>query len=290
MKRRRALIVGDQTPLTESVAALLRVRRFEVVEPPGDRSDFNVLTRTLIDHRVDAVVHTGLIRWGRRLDADVVGTMRLAAAITHPDSEVRIVTAASSAAAYAASSQAPALRRESDTPQPASGTLAGRILEAEDYLRNMSARSPHINVSILRLADLAGISPGGPLAELLRGPMVPQLPGFNPRIQLLHIDDAAAALTHAVDRALAGVYNVAGPEPLRWRAAIQQRPPEMRSPPMVRRARALVRPPWMPLLNADTFDVLRFGRCIDTGLLAATDFRCRHTTADCVMAHARPPT
>ena len=290
MKRRRALIVGDPTPLTETVAALLRVRRFEVVEPEAHTSDFDVLTRTLIDHRVDAVVHTGLIRWGRRLDADVVGTMRLAAAITHPDSEVRTVTVASSAAAYGASSQAPALRRESDTPHPASGTVAARILEAEDYLRSMSARSPHINVSILRLADLAGTSPGGPLIELLRGPVVPQLPGFNPRIQLLHADDAAAALTHAVDRGLAGVYNVAGPQPLRWRDAVQLRQPETSSPPLVRWARALVRPPWTPVISADTFDVLRFGRCIDTALLTATDFHCRHTTEDCVMAHAPPPT
>ena len=154
----------------------------------------------------------------------------------------------------------------------------------------MSVRSPHINVSILRLADLAGTSPGGPLAELLRGPVIPQVPGFNPSIQLLHLDDAAAALAHAVDRGLAGVYNVAGPQPLRWREAVQLRRPETSSPPIVRWARTLVRPPRTPVMSAETFDVLRFGSCIDTALVATTDFRCRHTTADCVRAVGPPPT
>ena len=289
MKRRRALIVGDPTPLTESVAALLRDRRFDVVEPPADTSDFEMLAQTLIDDHVHTVVHAGLIRWGRRLDVDVIGTMRLAAALTHPDSEVRTVTAASSAAAYSASSDAPALRRESETLQPAPGTLAARIIEAEGYLRNMSASSPHINVSILRFADLAATSPAGPLAELLRRTVVPTFAGFNPKIQLLHLDDAAAALEHAADRGLAGVYNVAGPQPLPWRDAAHRTQHATTFPPIGRWARALLQPRRMPAITTDTADVLRFGRCIDTALIAGTDFRARHTTADCVTANADRP-
>ena len=289
MKRRRALIVGDPSPLTRSLAALLRVRRIEVVEPPADTSDFEMLARALIHGRVDTVVHTGLIRWGRRLDADVIGTMRLAAALAHPDSAVRTVTAASSAAAYRSSSRAPAVRRESEDLHAAAGTLAARIIEAEGYLRNMSVSNPHINVSILRFADLAATSPGGPLAELLQATVVPILAGFNPSIQLLHLDDAAAALNHAVDRGLAGVYNVAGAQTIRWRDAAQQTKRAATFPAIGPWASVLLRPRRMPAITTDTADVLRFGRCIDTALIAGTGFRSRHTTVDCATATTRQP-
>jgi UDP-glucose 4-epimerase len=242
----------------------------------------------LLDSGADAVVdHCAILR-GRVLDVVVIGTMRLAAALADPAVAVRTVVMASSVAAYDASSHAPVLRRESEELRPDAETTAARVLEAESYVRRFAEAHPHINVSILRLADLAGTSPGGPLAELLDADRVPVLAGFDPMIQMLHVDDAAAALAHAATGALAGTFNVAA-APMRWRNAVQvaQRPvreiPDV-GPWTVPFARLL----GMAATSDDTVDVLRFGRCVDTALLAGTGFHPRRTSADCARSGAGP--
>ena len=287
MRRRRIVVVGDPSPLRASCTAMLRTRRdVTVVDAPDDPADFEALTRTVLGAHVDAVVDTGLVCWGRRPEAGVIGTMRLAAAVAHPDAAVRTVAAASSAAAYSASSRAPLFRREAEHVQPATGTLAAQLVEAEQYLRSMAMANPHIAVSILRLADLAGPPPSrGPLAELLGAGLVPMLAGFDPLIQLLHVDDAAAALQHAVVGGLAGIYNVAAHPPLRWSDAIRRAGATVaRLPPLGPWTGAWARARGFAPIAPDTADVLRFGRCIDVTLIAGTGFQPRHTTADCVAA------
>jgi UDP-glucose 4-epimerase len=49
-----------------------------------------------------------------------------------------------------------------------------------------------------------------PLGQYLRLPVLPTVLGFNPRLQLLHVDDALAALHRATVEDVPGTFNVAG--------------------------------------------------------------------------------
>jgi UDP-glucose 4-epimerase len=286
MSARRVLLVGPGSPLRDAVSdALGRRSDLDVVLESNGRGDHRALVDALVGSSIDTVIDTGLIRWGRTLDVDVIGTMRLAAAIADPGAMVRTVVVASSAVAYPASSRAPVLRRESEAFLPAGGTAA-RIVEAERYVRSLAEAQPHISVSILRLADLAGVSPGGPLTELLHARVVPAVAGFDPMIQLLHIGDAAAAIEHASACALAGTYNVAA-QPARWREAARAAHRTVREIPDIGPwTAAFARLFGVAAITAETIDDLRFGRCVDTALIAGTGFHPRRTTADCARTAA----
>src|SRR6185312_13511890 len=92
--------------------------------------------------------------------------------------------------------------------------------------------TPNVSVSILRLADLAGPGTRDPLAAILADPVVPAVWGFDPSVQLLHVDDAVEALGHAVEHDLAGIYNVAAHDLVRWRRAGRlMRKPVVELPP-----------------------------------------------------------
>jgi len=288
VKRQRAIIVGPPTDLTFAVDQRLSARRdTEIVAGPARQAEHDALAQALVEDRIDTVVHTGLVSWGRDLTADVIGTMRLAAAVTHPDAVVQRVVVTSSTAVYPATSRGPKFHRESETIQPDSAGIPAQLFEAESYVRKLAADQPNIDVCVLRLADLAGTRPGGPLAELLRAPLVPAVAGFDPMITLLHIDDAAAAIEHAVTSRLAGTYNVAAPQPMRWRAAVRLIGSRVQHVPLTT---AWLRPlgRWSDglLVPPELFDVLRFGRCVDTTLISGTGYRPRHTTADCVRMAA----
>ena len=86
-------------------------------------------------------------------------------------------------------------------------------------MRDLATTNPNLSVSILRLADLAGRDTTDMLGRLLSGRVVPAIWGFDPAVQLLHVDDAVGALAHAADHELAGVYNVASHRVIRWRRA-----------------------------------------------------------------------
>ena len=147
---------------------------------------------------------------------DVITTQQLTAAVSGRESPVRVVVAVSSTEAYTPRGASPLWRRE-DEELPAAGPVAGTILEAERYLRDLADGQPHISVAVLRLADLAGPATWSPLTSLWRRPIVPYVAGYDPPIQVLHIDDAAAAVEHAVADELAGTMNVAGPGVVPWR-------------------------------------------------------------------------
>ena len=218
----------------------------------------------------------------------MIGTMRLAAAAAQPGSTVRTVTGASSVLIYPATSAAPRQHREHETLDPAPGGVAARLLEAEHYLRALADDNPHVSVAVLRLADLAGIPPQGPLARLLARPLVPAIAGFDPPIQLLDLDDAAAALQHAAERDLAGTYNVAGNGALPWsvaaRSAGKRLVPLLGPPAWIA---ALAPRLGLRALGPELIDTLRFGRLGDTGLLTATGFTPSHSTAACAARRRR---
>lgn len=286
------LVTGSDEPLGAAVVTRLRRRAgLSIVETGSQVGSYEDIAELMTAHRVSAVIHTGLVAWSSNIDVDVIGTMRLSAAAAQPGSTVRSVTAASSVLVYPASSGAPRQHREHEAPEPAPRAAAARLLEAERYLRTLADENPHMSIAILRLADLACTPPQGPLARLLSRPVVPTIAGFDPPIQLLDLDDAAAALEHAALRGLAGTYNVAADGALPWSAAVRlagkRVAPILAPPSWIATVAARV---GIPALGPQLIDTLRFGRLVDTGLLAATGFEPRHTTAACAArARSAPP-
>ena len=78
------------------------------------------------------------------------------------------------------------------------------MVEAEEYLRTLADRQPHLSVAILRLADLTGPGISGGLSSLWQRRVVPYIAGYDPPIQALHVDDATGAIVHAAACELAG--------------------------------------------------------------------------------------
>lgn len=255
-----------------------------------DTWEYGAIVDLLGDLAIDTVVHVGLVTGRHRssvneadtnsssgalraTDGRVIQTMRLAAAVGRRDGPVRNFVVASSASVYPASSRSPMVHREHETLSPSPNSEAAALLEAEDYVRDVALANPHIAVAILRLCDLVGRGVTSSLASLLRAPFVPFIPGFDPSVQLLHVDDALAALEHAASTELAGLYNVAGEGTIRWRRAIN----------------AAGRWPWpvLPAALGSLSSVLRFGRCLDTDALSGTGFTAAHSSEQCARSAGR---
>jgi UDP-glucose 4-epimerase len=115
----------------------------------------------------------------------------------------------SSAAIYGAGQNDPSFFVEDMTnwDKLASGVTRD-LLEMEQLVNEFAVRNDSCGVTVLRLG--LRVSEDTSLARYLSLPIVPTFTGFDPRLQLLHEDDAADAIVRAVMGDHAGVYNVAG--------------------------------------------------------------------------------
>ena len=281
MTMRRILVTGASTPLGRRLVA--RLGGHDDVEAVGVDAHRGVPT-TLLD-TADTVIHAAMCpaRSGTasRDAADVIATQQLAAIIGRV-SPVRVVVGVSSTEVYPPGSAAPQWRSEGEALRPAAGSRAALILEAESYLRDVAQRQPHISVSILRLADLVGAGISSPLTSSWTRQVVPFVPGYDPAIQLLHVDDAVGAIEHAADRELAGTMNVAGEGVVTWRGTARLSGrlvmPAAIVPDGLAAMLTTLRVPHVP---ASDLDLLRFGRCVDTAALRTSGFRPEHSTESC---------
>ena len=90
------------------------------------------------------------------------------------------------------------------------------LLEVEAFLRDFADDSPHVTVTLLRFANVLGDDLDTPFAIALRRPVVPEILGFDPRVQFVHSDDVVGALMYATNHDVPGVYNVAGDGNMPW--------------------------------------------------------------------------
>ena len=302
---KHVLVVGAATPLGQRVAARLLAEpdAESVVGLIGPREEVGIdgveaveidrelreLGPLLADREIDTVVQIGLARdrtgeTSRPATADVIQTMKLCAALSAETSPVRSVVAASSSAAYPIGSDAPLLHRESLEVVAEEDSAAALLLEAEGYLRQLAEQRPHINVAIMRLAPLAGLP--GELAWMLERRFLPAVIGFDPGVQVLHADDAAAGLAFAATRELAGLYNLASRGTVYWSEAARQLRRNaipflpIEAGPLAPVAHAL----GLPHLPEGMLDLLRFGHTIDTTKLAEAGFEAAHEQAQCLAA------
>ncbi|MFF0494859.1 NAD-dependent epimerase/dehydratase family protein [Nocardia aobensis] len=205
---------------------LRRMGRAEFV-----RADIrNPLIRKVIDgNKVDTVVHPAVLSrppagGGRAAmkDYNVFGAMQLMAVCQKAPS-VRRVVVRSSSAVYGCGPKDPAkFTEEMSARTPPKGWFARDMIEVEGFVRGMARRRPDIAAAILRFAPIVGPRLAGRGVQYFRSPITPTIFGRDPRMQLLHEEDAIAALAHAAHSAPGGTFNVAGDGALALSQAIRR--------------------------------------------------------------------
>jgi UDP-glucose 4-epimerase len=277
--------------LSKVVGVDLVPPRFQLDGVKFVRADIRnpVVGKVLAVEEVDTVVHLSVRpspgRGGRSSmkETNVIGTMQLLAACQRAPG-VRKLVLKSATEVYGASPRDPAMFTEDMAPKrtPRSG-YAKDTVEVEGYVRGLARRRPDILVTTLRMARLLSPQIDSPLGRYLRMPVIPTVLGFDPRLQVLHDEDALAVLHRAVVNDIAGTFNVAGTGIVMLSQAIRRlgRPtipvPQFGLSTVGQMVARTVRVDIPP----DLVEFLTYGRGVDTSALADTfGYRPKHSSAE----------
>jgi UDP-glucose 4-epimerase len=310
------LVTGVSRHLGGRLAALLaadpaieRVIGVDTVPPPRDlglgrtefvRADIRnpLIAKVIATARVDTVVHLNITALPRSAggrasmqEMNVIGTMQLLAACQKSASVERLVVK-SSTAVYGSSSRDPALFTEETEPKslPRAG-YAKDAVEVEGYVRGFARRRPDVSVGVLRFTDVIGPGADSLLLRYLRLPVVPTVLGFDPRVQLLHADDALEVLRRATLAGRPGTVNVGGEGVLLLSQMVRRagRVPVPVPSSAVQVAGRAVRRAGLLDFSREQLEFLEFGRVVDiTRLRTEFGYRPRYDTVrafDDVIKH-----
>lgn len=285
------------------------VRRLPGVEFLSTDVRRPTLVSVLAERAVDTVVHLDVreapLTQGEGRAAvkenNVLGTMQLLGACQKVRGLRRLVVR-SSTQVYGSPAREPAVFDEDSPPRaPAGGGFARDVAEVEGYVRGFARRRPEVAVTVLRFAHLLGPGSDSRLAAYFRLPVLPTVFGYDPRLQLVHEDDALEVLAEAAgDRGLgpggAGVFNVAGDGVLTLAQAARRlgRPMVPVPSPLTPWLGSVLRTLGISGVSAEQFRSLLAGRVVRTGLLReARGGPLPHTTAetfaDFVAVHGGGP-
>src|SRR5947207_11712458 len=196
------------------------IERTEVVRTDSPHS---ILARIVRATQVDTIVHTHLVVDSTRAtsrtlhEINVIGTMKLLHAAVAAANRVRKVVLKSSGLVYGANKADPYFFREDMARTgPATTPVERSLLEVEGFVRDFADDNPHVDVSLLRFANVLGVDIETPFTAALRRPVVPEILGFDPRLQFIHEDDVVDALMYAINNDIPGVYNVGADGVLPW--------------------------------------------------------------------------
>jgi UDP-glucose 4-epimerase len=171
-----------------------------------------LLVELLLSEKVHTVVHAAFVDAYRSsekaFDLNVIGTMKTLGAAS--EAGVRKVILRSSTSVYGAQPTNPAFLTEN---YPLNGNKASgairNFVEIEAFINGFRRQCPEMVVTVLRFAHLVGPTVDSPLARFLRLNPPLTLLGFDPLMQVIHEVDAIAAMVHAVQNDVPGVFNVA---------------------------------------------------------------------------------
>jgi UDP-glucose 4-epimerase len=224
--------------------------------------------------KVDTVVHLAVMvdspRDERSIhETDVIGTMNILAGCSAPSSTVRRLIVKSSQVAYGAGpNDASFFSEEMTNPERPTSSITRDLLDMEQLVSEFALRNESCQVTVLRLGFR--VSEDTTLASYLSLPIVPTFAGFDPRLQLLHEDDAAEAIVRAVLGEHPGVFNVAagGVVLLSQAIAIMGGTPAPILPPYARWiGRLALRAMTRVQLPAHLADVMAYGSVMDCSRL-----------------------
>jgi UDP-glucose 4-epimerase len=210
---------GPDRIVTVDVAAppeALGVRHhsLDLTEPASDQR----LLELLREEEVETVVHCAFFTSPRRdagyaHELESIGTLSVLAASAAAG--VRRVVMRSFTAVYGARGHNPNFLTEDHPlqPNPALRWVRDK-LEAEQHAASFARRYPDMMVSVLRFAPLFGPGVHTFYTRIFDHRVVPLLLGYDPLVQLLHPDDAVAALMAAVEGGASGPCNVVPSRPI----------------------------------------------------------------------------
>jgi UDP-glucose 4-epimerase len=308
----RVLVTGLGTFWGSRVAAALEQRPevdlvvgVDVREPrvPLTRTEFvradatyAILRRIVDATQVDTVLHAHLevdstrVK-GRQLhEANVIATTNLLAAVAAESSAVRKVVVKTSTLVYGSNFDDPYFFRETThRTHPPTTPVERSLIEVDALVRDFAEDHPEVAVTSLRFANVLGDDVSTVFSRMLRMPAVPEVFGYDPRLQFVHEDDVTRALAHVTTQELPGTFNVAGPGTITWseacRAVARRR---LALPPVFTgAARVPLRLLRVVDIPPEVLSLLRYGRGVDTGAFVDTGFEYRYTTPATVDAFAR---
>ena len=224
----RVLITGVSNPLGAEVARRLAPQvsflfGCDVADPVSalEEMDFvhadtrqAAIAKMVRQLRIDTVVHLAVTVDSAREDrasheTNVIGTMNVLTSCTAPASRVERLVVKSSQAIYDAGPTDPSFFSEDMVgPERQGSAVTKDLREMEQLVSEFALRNPHSDVTTLRLGYR--VTEETTLAKYLSLPIVPTFAGFDPRLQLLHEEDAAEAIVRSVIGDHPGVFNVAG--------------------------------------------------------------------------------
>jgi UDP-glucose 4-epimerase len=229
---RRVVITGIASHWAAELARRLEgdptidfIAGIDTTEPAGDleRTEFieadirnPVLARILPVTEADTVVHCGFLWYpepgksARALhDINVIGSLQLLAACERTPT-LRSLVVRGSAAIYGCEPAAPSFFTEDMARRyPLKTRFQRDVGELEGYFENFARRHSEISCCLLRCQPEIGPGLEAPLVRYLSLPVVPTQLGFDPRLQLLHAEDATGALLAATQNPVRGPVNVA---------------------------------------------------------------------------------
>ncbi len=164
-------------------------------------------------HRIEALIHLNIMHNPRQSTAEhhdfnIVGTQKLLE-FCHQHG-VRKVVLLSSANVYGpAPGNNQFLTEEAPLMAGQNMGFMRDLIGMDMYASSYFWRYPQIETVILRPVHIVGAVHNAP-SNFLRLKTVPTLLGYDPMIQLLHIDDLIQALELSLKPGVRGIYNIAG--------------------------------------------------------------------------------
>lgn len=289
----------EQLPEVELVVGVdtreprLPLTRTEFVK--ADAS-YSILRRMVRAAQVDTVLHTHLEvdstrTSSRRIhEVNVIGTMNLLAAAAAEGSAVRKIVLKASTLIYGSNFTDPYFFRETQQrAHPPTTPVERSLVEVDALVGDFAEDHPEVAVTSLRFANVLGDDVTTVFSRMLRMTAVPEVFGYDPRLQFVHEDDVTRALAHATVHDVAGTFNVAGPGTITWgeacRAVSRRR---LAMPPVFTGAARLpLRLLRVVDIPPEVLSLLRYGRGVDTTAFVDTGFEYRYTTPATVEAFAK---
>ncbi len=229
-RKERVVITGIGGRLGRALARRLH-RRFEVIgidrrtvrHMPKDVEieKVDVRRRRFEDifrrERIDAVVHLNIMHDPRQdttqhHDFNIVGTKKVIELCE--EHRVPKVVVLSSANVYGPDPKNPQFLSE-DSPLMAATNFGGMrdLIALDMFCNTFFWRHPEIETVILRPVHIVGQVDNAPSRYLrLERPMT--LMGFDPMVQVIHVEDVITAIEKSLTPGVRGVFNVAGPSPV----------------------------------------------------------------------------
>jgi len=264
--------------------------RTELIE--ADIRDPSIADR-IAPARVDTVVHNQIVRRPgpgmspRAMhDINVIGSLQLLAACQKADS-IETVVIRGSAGIYGSEPNAPQFFTEDMARLfPLRTRFQRDVGEIENLFETFSRRRPDVTCTMLRYQPAIGPRLDTQVTRYLSQPVVPTHFGFDPRIQVVHVDDGVAALAAVISRPVPGAVNVASPGTIGLTRMIRMagRPSLPLAGPLFGPVTAAGRRAGLPPLSDDFARLLRYGRAVDTRRLEEeVEFVPRYTTETAVQ-------